>query len=357
MPHHLPTRWRGPLVRALSFALMLIAPNVQAQSWSLVWSDEFDIDSINAANWVFETGAGGWGNNEWEYYSNRPENAVTHNGNLLIIARKESYKGSDYTSARMKTQGLQNWTYGKVEARIKLQQSKGIWPAFWMLGENITQVGWPKCGEIDIMEHINTETKTYGTMHWDNNGHAQYGGNTTCTATDYHVYGIEWDNTAIRWFLDGTQYWEGNISNNINSTEEFHSPQFIILNMAVGGNWPGYPDGTTVFPDTMFVDYVRVYQVATTLPQKDQQAFTATLYPNPAGDHVNPTLHVQSAGDCIYRARMINSVGQVVHEQTLQVGSSGDLHTTLPTENLPAGLYNVMIEGMDGVKCVRWVKE
>src|SRR6185436_15483099 len=156
------------LVVALCFSTL----NSFSQSWSLSWSDEFDSSAINTSNWKFETGAGGWGNNELEYYTNRAVNATVSNGNLLIIARKESYNGSSYTSARMKTQGLQSWTYGKMEARIKLPSGKGIWPAFWMLGENITSVGWPKCGEIDIMEHVNKDTTTEGTMHWDNNGHA-----------------------------------------------------------------------------------------------------------------------------------------------------------------------------------------
>src|SRR4051812_7129028 len=215
----------------------------KAQNWGLVWSDEFNGSTINSANWKFETGAGGWGNNELENYTSRSENAKIDNGNLLIIARKESYNGSNYTSARMKTQGLQNWTYGKIEARIKLPATKGVWPAFWTLGENITQLSWPKCGEIDIMEHVNTEPKMNGTIHWDNNGHAQYGGDTACDVKKYHVYGIEWDNQTIKWTLDGKKYKDATIKNNINGTDEFHKPFFILLNMAVGGNWPGSPDG------------------------------------------------------------------------------------------------------------------
>ena len=209
---------------------------------------------------AYETGGSGWGNNELEYYTARPENVKTENGNLIIVARKESYNGKNYTSARIKTQNLQSFTYGKIEARIKVPLGKGIWPAFWTLGQNISQAGWPKCGEIDIMEHINNEKTIYGTMHWDNSGYTRYGGNTSCDATQYHVYSIEWDANSIKWLLDGKKYWEGNIKNTINGTEEFHSPHFIILNLAVGGNWPGNPDATTQFPDTLFVDYVRVYQ-------------------------------------------------------------------------------------------------
>jgi len=240
--------------------LMLVGVPCRAQTWNLAWSDEFTDDNIDTGNWTYDTGGSGWGNNELEYYTTRPENVKTENGNLIIVARKESYKGNNYTSGRIKTQNLQSFTYGKIEARIKVPLGKGIWPAFSTLGQNISQAGWPKCGEIDIMEHINNEKIVYGTMHWDNNGYSRYGGNTSCDAIQYHVYSIEWDANSIKWLLDGKKYWEGNIKNNINGTEEFHSPHFIILNLAVGGNWPGNPDGTTQFPDTLFVDYVRVYQ-------------------------------------------------------------------------------------------------
>lgn len=272
------------------FTLLILCCCIQgnAQTWNLVWSDEFDSGGVNLANWKFETGNGssGWGNNELEYYTSRIDNAIINNGNLLIIAKSESYGGKSYTSARIKSQDLKSFTYGKIEARIKLPLGKGLWPAFWMLGNSITSVGWPKCGEIDIMEHINTEAKAYGTIHWDNNGHAQYGGNTVCDVTEYHVYSIEWDATTIKWFRDGALYWTAIIANNINSTEEFHSPFFILLNFAVGGNWPGNPDGTTTFPDTMFVDYVRVSQLSSTSVLESGKHIPSNFallqnYPNP----------------------------------------------------------------------------
>lgn len=240
---------------------------IQAQTWSLVWSDEFNSANIYSANWNFEigNGTGGWGNNNLEYDTNLPGNVCTQNGELLIIAKKEVYNGKNYTSARMNTKGLHNLTYGRVEARIKLPMQKGLWPAFWMLGENLDQVGWPQCGEIDIMEHVNTDTVINGTIHWDNNGHAQYGTKTDFDTLGFHVYAIEWDQNSIKWLLDGNVYWNANIANNINSTNEFHNPFFVILNLAVGGTWPGSPDGTSVFPDTMSVDYVRFYQLTSTI--------------------------------------------------------------------------------------------
>jgi beta-glucanase (GH16 family) len=243
--------------------LFFVVFKIHAQSWALIWSDEFTASKIDSTNWNFETGAGGWGNNELEYYTNRLDNAIIKNGSLNIIAKKEQYGGSKYTSARMTTESLRYLTYGKVEAKIKLPSQQGIWPAFWMLGQNNAQVSWPKCGEIDILEHINKEIEVYGTMHWDNNGQAQFGGQTTCNVNTYHVYSIEWDSTIIRWLIDGKQYFSANIKNNINNTAAFHKPFFVILNVAVGGDWPGSPDNTTVFSDTMLVDYVRFYQLAT----------------------------------------------------------------------------------------------
>jgi beta-glucanase (GH16 family) len=235
-----------------------------AQSWTLVWHDEFKDSVINPLNWTFDTGTdgGGWGNNELEYYTSRPENVTVKNGNLLIIARKENYGNRQYTSGRIKTLYLQRWTYGRIEARIKLPGKQGLWPGFWMLGENMDEIGFPYCGEIDIMEFVNTDPTLHGTMHWAYNGElADYGGSTVVSSVnEYHIYSVEWDSNSIKWVVDGKQYWEGLIKNNINQTNAFHKPFDILLNLAIGGIWPGNPDETTNFPDTMYVDYVRVYQ-------------------------------------------------------------------------------------------------
>lgn len=229
-----------------------------ALAWVMVWSDEFNGSSVNTSNWNFETGAGGWGNNEQQYY--RSQNATVSNGNLVITAKRENFGGASYTSARMTTQNKRTFTYGKMEARIRLPLGQGLWPAFWMLGSNISSVGWPRCGEIDIMEHINTSNTIYGTIHWDANGYANYGGNTNTTPASYHVYSVEWNSSSIKWFVDGVKYHEANILNNINSTEEFHRPFFFILNLAVGGNWPGQTIDNSKLPASMYVDYVRVYR-------------------------------------------------------------------------------------------------
>ncbi|MNB70334.1 Beta-glucanase precursor [compost metagenome] len=236
-----------------------------ATSWNLVWSDEFNGTSLNTADWTAENGTGssGWGNNELQYYTNRSQNLQVTGGNLVITAQKESYNGSSYTSARIKTQGKKSFTYGKIEARMKLPSGQGIWPAFWMLGSNMDTVGWPKSGEIDIMERVNNNAYVNGTVHWDANGHAEYGkvsGNLDFS--QFHVYSIEWDAKYIRWYVDGNLFNEFYIENNTGNTEEFQKPFFLLLNLAVGGNWPGSPNASTAFPAQMLVDYVRVYQAA-----------------------------------------------------------------------------------------------
>jgi beta-glucanase (GH16 family) len=225
-------------------------------TYQLVWSDEFDGSTINTNYWNFETGGSGWGNHEQEYY--QAANAGIEGGNLVITARKESVDSNGCTSARMTTQGKKEFFYGKVEARIKIPVGQGFWPAFWMLGSDINTVNWPACGEIDIMEHINSDSIIYGTAHWDNNGHVQDGGKTTSSPSQYHVYGVEWDANYIKWSIDSVEYHKVSITGN--STDEFHQPFFILLNFAVGGDWPGQAIDNSLLPAKMYVDWVRVYQ-------------------------------------------------------------------------------------------------
>jgi beta-glucanase (GH16 family) len=249
-------------MKKLCFLLLLLAACARnnEKTWKMVWSDEFNYSGLpDSSNWTNESGF--IRNNELQYYtSGRLENSIVYNGNLMIIGRKEPFVTANYTSASITTEGKHSWTYGKADARIKLPKGQGIWPAFWMLGQNINQTGWPECGEIDIMEHINNEDIMYGTMHWKNEKHVSSGATTRCDVTKYHNYSIEWDRESVRWFLDGTKYHEVSIKDSVNSTAAFHKPFYLILNLAIGGDWPKNPDETTAFPDTMFVDYVRVYQ-------------------------------------------------------------------------------------------------
>jgi len=228
-------------------------------TFTLVWSDEFNGTSVDPKNWNMETGSLHV-NNEQEYY--QAANATVANGNLVISAKKETAGGFPYTSARMNTANKVNVTYGKIEARIKIPMGAGLWPAFWMLGSNINSgVSWPSCGEIDIMEHVNADSTIYGTMHWSAGGHqADYGQQLSSSPSDYHIYAVTWDDTAIKWYVDNTLYVTGNIANNVNSTDAFHKPFFIILNLAVAGDFPGQTVDLSKLPANMYVDYVRVYK-------------------------------------------------------------------------------------------------
>ena len=234
-----------------------------------LWNDEFEGSTIDTDKCTFEigTGASGWGNNEWEYYTDRSENAYVKDGVLHIRANKESYEGASYTSARMITKGKFSFTYGTVEARIALPTGKGIWPAFWMLGENIDQVSWPACGEIDIIETVNSENIVYGTNHWQYEGnHAEYGNNTgnfhgastELNIAEFHTYKFTWDEKLIVMYVDDFKYHEISIEDNAGGTDAFHKPFFFLLNVAVAGNWPGFEVDDSQFPNEMLVDYIRV---------------------------------------------------------------------------------------------------
>ena len=236
-----------------------------------LWNDEFDGETIDTSKWTYDigTGSNGWGNNEKEYYTSRKDNAYIKDGVLHICAKKEDYEGQKYTSARMITKGKFAFKYGTVEARIALPTGKGIWPAFWMLGENFDTVGWPACGEIDIIESVNSENIVYGTNHWANGSeYATYGNNTgnyrdqqhKMDITQFHTYKFTWDEKYIRMFVDDFMYHEILIENSTGDTEEFHKPFFFLLNVAVAGNWPGFEVDDTQFPNEMLVDYIRVYK-------------------------------------------------------------------------------------------------
>ena len=243
-------------------------------SYVLTWSDEFSTangSSPDSSKWVMETGGTGWGNNELETYTNRTQNAHVQDGNLVITAAKETYTGSDgvtrdYTSARIKTAGMLEQKYGRFEASVQIPQGQGMWPAFWMLGNNVGTVGWPGCGEIDIMENIGKEPdKVHGTMHGPGySGSGGLGGTDTLAsgkfADGFHLFAVEWEPNVVRFYVDSTLY-ETRTPADLppGTTWVFDHPFFIILNVAVGGDWPGPPDKTTVFPQNMLVDYVRVY--------------------------------------------------------------------------------------------------
>jgi len=235
--------------------------------YSLVWADEFDGTELNMSNWSYDVGRGdwGWGNNELQYYQSGTKNAQVKNGKLIITARKETVGDAEYTSARIKTQGKKSFTHGRIDIRAKLLKGQGLWPALWMLGENITSVGWPACGEIDIMEMVGqTPNKVYGTAHWGTQPPSTWkskeyflpSGNFS---DEFHVFSIIWVKDKIQWYVDDKLiHTIGSADVNVNYP--FNSPFFFIFNVAVGGAHPGNPDINTPFPNTMEVDFVRVFQ-------------------------------------------------------------------------------------------------
>ncbi len=246
--------------------------DIPERKWELVWQDEFNTiptDSLpDPAKWTYDIGGGGWGNNEWQTYTDTKSNVkldeIEGVGCLKIIAR---YEGSTYTSARIKTQGLFEQAYGRFEANIKMPYGPGMWPAFWLLGANIEQNPWPACGEIDITEYKGQEPNiVHGTIHgpelFSSNAITQtYGLENARFDTDYHLYAVEWTEDAIDFFVDETLY-QRITKEDVESeggTWVYDHPFFIILNLAVAGNFVGSSVAGTVFPQTLYVDYVRVY--------------------------------------------------------------------------------------------------
>ena len=273
-----PTRTPTPTPTATPTATPTPTPTATpTPGWQLVWQDEFELPAgspIDATKWKHDIGGGGWGNNELQSYTNLTTNAAHDGqGRFVITARKEPYTGADgkprdYTSARVNTAGRFTTKYGRIEARMRLPIGRGIWPAFWMLGDNISTARWPGCGEIDIMEHVGHQVSTvYGTLH----GPGYSGANAISASytlpnsqrfTDaFHVFAVEWEPNVVRWYVDSTLYVTRTpASLPAGTTWVYDHPFFIIMNLAVGGYWPGVPDANTAFPQTLTIDWVRVYQ-------------------------------------------------------------------------------------------------
>lgn len=254
----------------------------------------------------------------------------------------------NYTSARIKTQGLKSFTYGKIEARIKVPSGQGLWPAFWMLGSNIDTVGWPKSGETDIMERVNNNAFVNGTVHWDANGHAEYGqvsGNLDFS--QYHVYSVEWDANYIKWFVDGNQFNAFYIENGTGNTEEFQKPFFILLNLAVGGNWPGSPNASTAFPAQMLVDYVRVYQSAPTSNIVSGGIYTLA---DKASGKVLDVVDVSTASG----AKMQQWTNYTANNQKFKVESTGDGYYKLTAVHSGKVLDVPNSSTVSGVQLQQW---
>lgn len=263
------------VVGTLTGLTVLNEGNAEAAVGPVTWSDEFDGPAgtaPNQSNWKYDIGGGGWGNNELQYYTSSTSNAALDgNGHLVITARRENpggfgcwYGSCQYTSARLFTADRFTQAYGRFEARIKLPRGQGIWPAFWMLGNDIGSVGWPTSGEIDIMENVGFEPSTvHGTLHGPGYSGGGVGAAYTLPggqqfANDFHTFTVDWAPDSVTWYVDGQQYSRKTPADLGGNRWVFNHPFFMIINVAVGGFWPGNPDGSTVFPQQMVIDYMRV---------------------------------------------------------------------------------------------------
>jgi beta-glucanase (GH16 family) len=273
----------------------IASPAAAQEAWELVWSDEFDGSSLDASNWSPQIGTGtayglpaGWGNNELQYYTNSADNIQVSDGTLKIIARQQNFGGRNYTSARLRTLNKQEFLYGRVEARMKLPSTQGIWPAFWMLPTNSPYGIWASSGEIDVMESVNIADRIYGTLHfgnqWPNNQSAgpRYSDGTDFS-NDFYTYRVDWEPDSFTWYINDVPF--GTINNASwfsaaapgNSRAPFDTPYHLLMNVAVGGNFPGNPTGASNFPQTLEVDYVRVYERVQLPFQDEPHAIPGTI--------------------------------------------------------------------------------
>ncbi len=265
--------------------------------WQLQWSDEFNGTSLDNSVWTCEQGGGGWGNGELQYYTNRTDNVYVTGGNLNIKAKRENYNGSNFTSGRIISKNKKYFKYGKMEARIKVEggNQNGVWPAFWMMGNDYDRVGWPKCGELDIMEHANNRNYTEGTLHWGtawdahsswgsfSDGDYNYFSSNNNGITAWHTYGVTWDENYIKWYMDNQVFLVASIGTGYDSHDYFTKDAFFLLNLALGGPGTGYtgyiqPD-SSFQSATMYVDYVRAYSYNGS-GQPTQPTQPTTAYPS-----------------------------------------------------------------------------
>lgn len=261
---------------SLNNEMITLSKYENPKEWELIWEDSFSLPEIDSSKWNFVEGGWGYGNEESQFYTARQENARIEDGMLVLEARQEEYKEMPYTSAKLTTKGKAAWKYGRFSIRAKLPEGQGIWPAIWMMPEDMERyTGWPACGEIDIMEQIGHQPDTvYGTLH--------YGVPHTYTgesyklpengkfSDDFHVFTLDWEPGEFRWYVDGVLYAVQNewFSKAIGTEVEqagsapFDREFYMQFNLAVGGKWPGYPDETTQFPQQLTIDYIRVYKKA-----------------------------------------------------------------------------------------------
>ncbi len=344
------------LILLLMFILLQLSI-VYAQDYQLVWSDEFEGSELDSLKWEYMTGDGtayglpsGWGNNELQWY--RPDNVTVENGNLVIAAKKETYSGKNYTSARIRTINKGDWKYGRFEFRIKFPFGKGIWSAIWMLPTDNVYGGWAASGEIDIIEHLGQESnEVHGTLHyggpWPQNTHSGMS-NTLQEGTfadDFHLFALEWEEGIFKWFVDDSLYQTQTSWNSTNGgfpapfDQRFH----LLINIAVGGNWPGNPNATTTFPQMLEVDYVRVYQKSDTSTAISRGNIwpvgygLGQNYPNP----FNPstTIKFTLSKSSKIALKIYNLAGQEIETLVEGFRHTGEHELKWMVEGLPGGIY------------------
>jgi len=342
----------------LFFGLILSVISLDAQEWSLVWMDEFDGIELDQSKWAFQTGTGveygipDWGNNEQQYY--QEENAVVADGMLTITAKKEGVGGKPYTSARIRTKDKADWKYCRVEFRTKMPLGKGLWAAVWMLSSYDAYGGWAASGEIDIMEYLGHEpSKVHGTLHfgdeWPQNQHK--GTHFTLASgdfhSDFHDFAFEWEEGEMRWYVDGELYQELGIGDwwttGYDFPAPFNRPFHLLVNLAVGGNWPGNPDGTTQFPQDMVIDYIKVYEkfpvgVSQGEQGNEHQIRLEQNYPNPAGKETRFLFNLSAPLHVVLDVYDIT--GRKVDELITSLMQEGHHHLTYDLSELSPGIYS-----------------
>lgn len=344
----------GIVIIAVAISLSM-SNSALAQNWELVWSDEFDTEELDMDKWSFQYGTGAseglvrWGNNELQYYTDREENLYIEDDKLHIRALSENFGNSNYTSARIRTINNGDWTYGKFEIRAKVPEGQGIWPAIWMMPTESVYGTWPRSGEIDIMELVgHIPNRVHGTVHygpaWPNNLEA--GGSTTKSegnfSDEFHVYSIIWAPNFIRWYVDDQLYALVTPTHLAPHNWPFDQDFHFILNVAVGGNWPGNPDGTTEFPQEMIVDYVRVYEdsEATSSEVIDENPDAFKLhqnYPNPFNPTTNFSFDLPESS--VVQVNVYDIMGRRVAEPVNQSFSAGTHTVSFDAGNLSSGTY------------------
>lgn len=347
-------------ILGLAFAVA----GVHAQNWTLVWADEFDADTLNTDKWSYMIGDGtefgipGWGNNELQYY--REENVTVSEGKLHIIAKQEAFGGKGYTSGRIRSINKGDWTYCRVEFSAKMPKGQGLWAAVWMLPTDASYGGWPASGELDIMEYLGNETNiVHGTLHFLE-GSARNNGTSYTTDgwgfdRDFHEFVMEWEEGEIRWYVDGELYQTQGQGDWNTSVGPFPAPfdqRFhLLINLAVGGNWPGSPDGTTEFPQELSLEYIRVYQEeSNSIDEKENNVQNGIRLeqnqPNPFTGFTTISFNLPSSDQVLLE--LYDTTGRRVRTLADQTFEPGTHRLEMESGGLSPGLYSYMLRTGSG---------